>query len=196
MRVLGFLLLLASLPAMAGNEVYKWVDADGGVHYGNEPPKGAKVKPVTGGVTVMPAFKAPEKPAPAPVAAPVPAPAKAEPAARERPPAEAAAQSSSAERAVDAQAQRREKLLDACRKNRGTNCEEEVDAKLDGLDGTTFVPIPGWSQPPIRPSRPAVQLPPKQSSSEASRKRVREAPRKESSGKGDSAQASSSPARK
>ncbi|MEN3111656.1 DUF4124 domain-containing protein [Uliginosibacterium paludis] len=194
MRVLGFLLLLVCLPAIAGNEVYKWVDADGSVHYGNEPPKGAKVKPVSGGVTVMPAFKAPEKPiaAPAPPAAPAAAPARPEPAATERPQGETGAQSSPAERAAELQAARRQKLLDTCRKNRGTNCEEEVDAKIDGLDGTSFVPVPGWSQPPIRPSRP-VQPVAKPASSAPSHKesRVREAPRK-----ADASQSSESPARR
>ncbi len=188
MRVLGFLLLLACMPAVAGNEVYKWVDADGGVHYGNEPPKGAKVKPVTGGVTVMPAFKAPEKP----VAAPTPAPAKTEPAPAERAPADSAVQSAAAERAQDAQAARRQKLIETCRKNRGSNCEEEVDARIDGQDSTNYVPMPGWSQPPIRPSRPAAPVG-KPSSSEPSPKerRVREAPRK-----AETSQSSSSPSRR
>lgn len=36
------LLLLLILPALAGAEIYRWVDEDGDVHYGDRPPKGAE----------------------------------------------------------------------------------------------------------------------------------------------------------
>lgn len=148
MRVLGYLLLFVCLGVQAQNEVYKWVDADGRIQYGDAPPKGVNAKPVSGGVTVMPAFKAP----------PVPNAAK-KPKAEERPAPDAAesvksGSSASESSALSPEEAKRLKLLEACRKNRGANCEEEVETQLRGADTTVFVPIPGWSQPPIQPTPP------------------------------------------
>lgn len=41
----GVLLLLALLAAPAGADVYKWTDAQGKVHYGDQPPSSATLTP-------------------------------------------------------------------------------------------------------------------------------------------------------
>jgi len=142
MRVLGCLLLFMCLGAHAQNEVYKWVDADGRIQYGNEPPKGVNAKPVSGGVTVMPAFKAPAVPSGA-----------AKPKVEERPAPEASGPAKPSVPVLSTEDAKRLKMLEICKKNRGANCEDDVDALLSGADPSAFVPVPGWSQPPIRPSR-------------------------------------------
>lgn len=61
MRILGgsaalMLALLIGVPAMAG--IYKWIDADGTVHYGDRPPgtgDAVEVESPAGGGNVMPA---------------------------------------------------------------------------------------------------------------------------------------------
>ncbi len=42
--------LLAASPAAYG-QLYKWVDADGKVHYGDSPPENAQLKEITGNVS-------------------------------------------------------------------------------------------------------------------------------------------------
>ncbi|MDQ7989641.1 MAG: DUF4124 domain-containing protein [Candidatus Dactylopiibacterium sp.] len=158
-------LLGSSLPALA--QVYKWVDADGSVQYGDKPPKGVKAQPISGGVTVMPAFQAPPAPV-APPAAPATIPAPPVPAA---PPAPAAI---SAPAAVDARAAERARLIEQCLASRGSQCEEEADARLNGVPGTVYVPVPGWSRPPIRPRPPQAEPPAKPANGQ---KPVREAAR-------------------
>jgi len=44
LRLLLFALLIAPLPA--GAEIYKWTDAQGRLHYSDNPPREAKAKPV------------------------------------------------------------------------------------------------------------------------------------------------------
>ncbi|MBS0510778.1 MAG: DUF4124 domain-containing protein [Proteobacteria bacterium] len=49
-------------PALAGDAIYRWVDRDGRVNYGSQPPPGVKAEMLErGGVTVVPA--APARPA-------------------------------------------------------------------------------------------------------------------------------------
>lgn len=153
MRMLGCLLLLACVSVQAGDEVYKWVDADGSIHYGNNPPKGVNARPVGGDVTVVPALTLPLPPKPLPAA--VTPPATATPAA-EAAPAAQEPRSGSAASASSASADelKRRRMIDECERNRGSNCEAEVDARLNGATGTVFVPVPGWSRSPIRPSKP------------------------------------------
>lgn len=133
-------------------DVYKWLDADGKIQYGDAPPKGVNATRVSGGVMVVPAFTPPAATPSAPAAAPAPAEIESGPrsggiSARA---ASSAAASSGANRAEPENL--RERLLEACRRSRGTNCESEVDAQLNGQGGTVFVPVPGWSRPPIRPT--------------------------------------------
>lgn len=136
-------LVLACSGMHAVAQVYKWVDANGGIQYGDAPPKGVKATPVSGGVTVMPAFRPP--PAPEPADAGV---RSAVPDARQTGAASAASSSLSEREA------RKRALLAACVRDRGANCEADVEAQLDGRDTTVYVPVPGWSRPPIVPSRP------------------------------------------
>jgi hypothetical protein len=43
----GLVLLLATLALPAAAEIYKWTDAQGKVHYGDQPPSGSDVKQIT-----------------------------------------------------------------------------------------------------------------------------------------------------
>ncbi|GAB2887591.1 hypothetical protein GCM10027046_14870 [Uliginosibacterium flavum] len=170
MKRIVLLLALSGLALGAQAEIYKWVDADGKIQYGDAPPKEAKTKKVSGGVMVVPAMVVPPPAASAPAAAPAPVKAKPEPEAREegvrsggisiKPEAPAAP----ADPDAVARAEARQRAIDLCRQNRGSNCENEVDAQLYGQAGRTYAPapvvIPGWSQPPIRPSnRPGAKAP-------------------------------------
>ncbi|HEY3646041.1 MAG TPA: DUF4124 domain-containing protein [Gammaproteobacteria bacterium] len=47
MRVLSLLLLCACMAAVSADPLYKWVDADGHVHYSQTPPPGAATKAKT-----------------------------------------------------------------------------------------------------------------------------------------------------
>ncbi|MDB5816159.1 MAG: hypothetical protein JWN23_3276 [Rhodocyclales bacterium] len=158
--LLVFVLCAYALGVQA--EVYKWIDADGKTQYGDAPPKNAKAKVVSGGVTVVPAMVVPQS-APASQSnpegsannertrsgsigrkpdgksdSPVPASAPADPAATARDDA-------------------RMRAIERCKSNRGVDCESEVDAQLNGQPtaGNTYV-IPGWSDPPIRPTHPPL----------------------------------------
>lgn len=127
-------------------EVYKWLDADGKIQYGDAPPKDVKAQKVSGGVTVVPAFSFPSASAPA-----------AKPSAASSSSSEETARDAEARRrqeAADAAAEARRKAIEQCEKNRGVNCEETVDT-TGGTTGssTVFVPTPGWTQPPIVPHR-------------------------------------------
>lgn len=140
------LLMLALLGTTwaAHAEVYKWVDADGKIQYGDDPPKGVKTQKVSGGVTVVPATQFTGKSSSA-----------SKSAAKESTPAEEprqteARQSSSAS-SVDQAAEARRKAIERCEKNRGTDCEEEADS-VALPNGEVYRPVPGWSRPPIRPN--------------------------------------------
>lgn len=39
---IGALFLLAALPALAADGIYRWTDDDGNAHYGDRPPPGAE----------------------------------------------------------------------------------------------------------------------------------------------------------
>ncbi|MDO6385156.1 MULTISPECIES: DUF4124 domain-containing protein [unclassified Uliginosibacterium] len=169
------LCLLGLFAFGAQAEVYKWLDADGKIQYGDTPPKDVKASKVSGGVTVMPAFTPPP-------AAPSPEAAKAAskavgPAAggiTTKPEQESA---SSAAPVSDVEAARL-RMIEACKRNRGVDCEDNVDAQLYGQGGssTVYVPVPGWSQPPIRPT----PKPPAQSSSSSKTAKMAKEPAKKS----------------
>lgn len=164
MKRILLLLALSGLALGAQAEIYKWVDADGKIQYGDAPPKEAKTKKVSGGVMVVPAMVVPSPTVSAPVKA------KPEPEARDE-----GVRTGGISRKTDApaapvdpdaaaRAEARQRAIELCRQNRGSNCENEVDAQLYGQAGKTYVPvpvvIPGWSQPPIQPSnrRPAPEV--------------------------------------
>lgn len=169
---LALMLFWMALPLHA--EVYKWIDAEGKVQYGDAPPKGAKASKVSGGVMVVPAFSAPAAPASAPAAPAAAAPANAPVAAG----ISAKPSSSAASSALSVREEMRQRLIEACQRNRGADCEKEADAQLNGQGDTVFVPIPGWSRPPIRPT-PKARPEPSRASSSASAKAARIGPKDE-----------------
>jgi hypothetical protein len=139
-------LLASLLPLLVQADVYKWVDAEGRTHYSNVPPKNVKTRRVeAGGVTVVPALVVPPAPvasvsaplavASAPVAAS--APAVVEPEARVSAPLPpVAAASAGGERA----------------KSPGPVSAPPPASASEPLPSVDeFKPMPGWSQPPIRP---------------------------------------------
>ena len=169
--LLLFALCACAFGAQAG--VYKWIDEAGKVQYGDAPPKNAKAKVVSGGVTVVPATAIPTPPAPK-------AKPEGEPgdeAARAGRSGSAGLKPSSAEAKRDdgaapisaqpdpgaaaREAATRARAIERCKASRGVDCENEVDAQLYGRPAPTAVPmpgyapgaLPGWSQPPIRPAR-------------------------------------------
>ena len=163
MKRIVLLLALSGFALGAQAEIYKWVDADGKIQYGDAPPKEAKTKKVSGGVMVVPAMVVPAaKAKPKANAEPEPE-AKPEPVAKDegvrgggisiKPEGSAAPVDPDAA----ARAEARQRAIELCRQSRGTNCESEVDAQLAaqgaGVTAPAPVVIPGWSQPPIRPSR-------------------------------------------
>ncbi|MFT4174925.1 MAG: DUF4124 domain-containing protein [Rhodocyclaceae bacterium] len=131
-------------PAAAG-EVYKWVDADGGIHYGDAPPANTKTQRVEDRITVVPARPA------------VPA----RPVAPERPAAPASVppveQAAPTEQVTDSQ---RERLIAQCQSNRGVDCEAEVDA-MRGTNWDGSVSYGTWPIWIATPPRPAPEHPPK-----------------------------------
>lgn len=174
----GLLILALGVCAIgAQGEIYKWVDADGKVQYGDVPPKEIKTKKVSGGVTVVPAAVL--------TTGGVSAPAKTKAseetgddegmrAAIRRKTETAASSSASASRSSSDPV--RQRLVEQCERNRGSNCENEADAQLNNQlnarPATVFVPVPGWSQPPIRPRHPPVE----QHASSSSERSYRVAP--------------------
>lgn len=70
MRRILSILMLALLPAVTAAGVYKWVDADGTVHFGDTPPPGAEEVHVPKPQTYTPAPYAPITPRPEAPAAP------------------------------------------------------------------------------------------------------------------------------
>ncbi|MDP5239762.1 DUF4124 domain-containing protein [Uliginosibacterium sp. 31-16] len=150
------LIVLCACALSAQAEIYKWVDADGKIQYGDVPPKGTQTKKVSGGVTVVPAIVVPP-PAPAEPAAPRKSVAKDE-AGEVRgggisPSAEASEPADT--RVSDPRAERRKQLIEQCQRERRGNCENEADNQLNNPP----VVIPGWNQPPIRPAHRPVPPP-------------------------------------
>lgn len=153
----------ASFATAARAEVYKWIDDAGKVQYGDAPPKSAKAKVVSGGVTVVPATVIPPTPAVAP--------AKPDSASRDDSTRTSAANrtpnanttpsatpaSATPDPATAAREEARQKAIERCKSGRGVDCENEVDAQPNGQPVAVNPPgyLPGWSQPPIRPHRPS-----------------------------------------
>ncbi|MBS1209591.1 MAG: hypothetical protein H6R19_1989 [Proteobacteria bacterium] len=162
------LMMLCASACTVQAEVFKWVDAEGKIQYGDDPPKNVKAQKISGGVTVVPAIVVP-------AAASAPQGKTRTEAVDEgtrgaisrKPESVSAAASAPAELTAAARAEARQKAIELCQQNRGSNCENEVDAQLYGLSGTVFVPVPGWSQPPIRPIQRHVPEPKPQQSATA-----------------------------
>jgi len=155
-NLLVFALCACATGAQA--EVYKWIDADGKTQYGDAPPKNVKAKVVSGGVTVVPALITPPAPATGSKAA---GDAGGEGGQKEgnvsKSDGSPAPASTAPDPALAARAEARMKAIERCKKNRGVDCENEVDAELNGEPGLGYVQ--GWSQPPIRPvHRPAPPI--------------------------------------
>ncbi|PAS95855.1 MAG: hypothetical protein CGU28_11090 [Candidatus Dactylopiibacterium carminicum] len=149
------LLTLALLAGLVQAELYKWVDAEGHVHYSDTPPINGKAQPVRDGVSVVPAL--PPQTAPdATLATPSQASAISRPAVT-----------------TGTSATERQRLIERCEQNRGTDCVLEADNILRGGAGTVYVPVPVLVQPP-RPPRP-----PASSSSASSSRRAWSAVRPE-----------------
>jgi uncharacterized protein DUF4124 len=131
------LALFAMEPATVLAEVYKWTDEQGRVHYGDRPPPGVKTDKVEGAVTV------------------VPTPQAAAPLGDKKPPTPDAdsdrlkEENDQLRRAAKAEEDReaeRRRQIDECQRNRGVDCEQEVD----GESGTPGY-IPPYQRPPLRP---------------------------------------------
>lgn len=171
MKRIVLLLALSGFALGAQAEIFKWVDADGKIQYGDAPPKEAKTKKVSGGVTVVPAMVVPAPPKAKAKLKPEPEPeAEARPEPKPRPEPvvsdegvrsgginikpDAPAVPTDPDAAARAEA--RQRAIELCRQSRGSNCENEVDAQLAAQGAPVAAPapvvIPGWSQPPIRPS--------------------------------------------
>ncbi|MEC5398010.1 DUF4124 domain-containing protein [Uliginosibacterium sp. H1] len=158
--------LLAAALLTAGSvqaQTYKWVDAQGRTHYGDSPPPGVRARVVEGGVNVV---TRPPQPAggSAPTASPAPA---AAPQRAAQAPAAAAATD-------DDRAAQRQRMIERCERNRGVDCEDEVDAMLDGVPDDSYAEWPVYARPPLwpggrpppkprppRPPRPKAEEPPR-----------------------------------
>jgi hypothetical protein len=146
-------------------EVYKWIDADGKVQYGDSPPKNANAKVVSGGVTVVPAIVVPKAVATPPAQAAT-TPDDGGRGSDARKADDKSGQSSvSASQAAAAQAEARAKAIERCKSDRRTDCESGTDAQPNakptvgfGADGFEM-----WrkqtDQPANRPDSKAAPKP-------------------------------------
>jgi hypothetical protein len=143
-----FIALGCAAPAASAAELYKWVDEKGQTHYSDQPPAGRAAKEVKDApVSVIPGPDYKESP---PAAGPVQSPTTA------------AATGADADRA---RAERRQKLIEECQRNRGVDCERQVDLGYYGAGGEIVQDdgyyYPGYAyppvvRPPVRPRPPAT----------------------------------------
>ncbi|GAA5179768.1 hypothetical protein GCM10025771_22660 [Niveibacterium umoris] len=144
MRTAPLLFMLVTMfatPTLA--EVWKWTDSEGHTHYGDTPPAGVKASKVgDAGVSVVPAITGDDSRPPTPQV----------PAAPARPPAPEV-KGSGTNTAADAEA-RRQRMIERCEKDRGVDCEENVDRMLDGSPGVSpgAADYPVWIAPPPHPA--------------------------------------------
>ncbi|MCX9155017.1 DUF4124 domain-containing protein [Niveibacterium sp. 24ML] len=155
-KIAAFLCMTLGFSAPAAAELWKWVDAQGQTHYSDTPPADVKASPVGGGISVIPSLEAPAAPAkPAPPSPPT-APAAA---------SGGNAQTGGSNSAAELKA-KRARMIERCEKDRGVDCEESVDAMLDGPIPRHYEQ-PVWvypypQRPPIRPHpRPPAKPAPK-----------------------------------
>ena len=145
-------LLASLLPLLVQADVYKWVDAEGRTHYSNVPPKNVKTRRVEGGgVTVVPALVVPPAPV-ANVSAPgIAAPEAASAPASVEPETRVSAPVGVAPRAAASAVASGERAYDPAPAPVASVSEPMPDVEA-------FKPMPGWSQPPIRPRGNSKQV--------------------------------------
>jgi hypothetical protein len=163
---------LCSCAVSASAEVYKWIDADGKIQYGDAPPKNVKATVVSGGVTVVPAIVIPQAqsgPNAVPEGKAIDEGARGN--AGRKPDDNAAQVNALADQAAAAREEARARAIARCKANRGVDCENEVDAELNGEPGAGYVQ--GWSLPPVRPHHPIASTPRPHSSSSSAMLMVR-----------------------
>ena len=144
-------LLASLLPLLVQADVYKWVDAEGRTHYSNVPPKNVKTRRVEGGgVTVVPALVVPPAPV-ANVSAPgIAAPEAASAPASVEPETRVSAPVGVAPRAAASAVASGERAYDPAPAPAPAPAPvASVSEPMPGVED--FKPMPGWSQPPIRP---------------------------------------------
>ncbi|WP_341675795.1 DUF4124 domain-containing protein [Niveibacterium sp. SC-1] len=150
------LLCIALSFGAAQAQVYKWQDEKGRTIYGDTPPSGVKASPVEAPITVIHDDNAPPL---APTAPEAPAAQRA-PEAPRAPAAYSSPNSADQERAA-----KRERMIARCKADRGVDCEDEVDALLDGPANLAYPDeYPYWVHtrpprplPPPRPPKPPVK---------------------------------------
>jgi len=139
------MLALAALLIATGAaaQVYRWTDAHGRTVYGDKPPPGVNAQKVENSVSVVPGLNIDPAVTQAPRTTP--------PTAVETRPA---APGNTSE---ESRAERRARMIARCKANRGVDCEDRIDALLDGPipDAQGTYPIWGWRYhrpvPPIAP---------------------------------------------
>lgn len=136
-RVASLMLLLLGVSWAVHAEVYKWFDADGKVQYGNNPPKGVNAKPISGGVTVVPAMKF----------------KKAGTVSDEEHSSAASDREKEGRNMASGQEVEADKKEASASAGKGqASSKPGKDSTLILPNGQTYKPMPGWSTPPIRPS--------------------------------------------
>ena len=118
--------LLLSCGSVPAQQIYKWTDANGEVHYTDTPPPGAKAEPVHIEKNVIqegkPASPASNRPRPG-----VPA---SSPAANQPPGAPASAPAAGRSTMTPEQAALRQRRIAECERNNGIDCAHQVDVQL------------------------------------------------------------------
>lgn len=138
---LVFAPLLVSSPTSA--DIEKWVDREGRVHYGDQPPSWANATPVVVRPNVIETD---------PVATPV--------SVTKRP---AATRKRTSPVSADRERGDIKAYIEQCRKNRGVYCEREARAMIDGPATVLFpgdpliFPRPDLRPPPPPPPRPVPE---------------------------------------
>lgn len=122
-------------------DVEKWIDPDGGVHYGDRPPAGVDAVPVPVRPNVIETDQ---------ITQPIPA---GERRAQPEPFVE------STPAAVSAQRKDIQSYIELCRKNRGLDCEREARQMIDGPASVSFPGDPAvFPRPDVKPTPPGLPL--------------------------------------
>jgi hypothetical protein len=137
---LKLLLATATLlfSGVAAADVEKWVDPDGQVHYGDQPPSGADSRPVEVRPNVIEIERS------------------ASPTVIDKQPAqtESRTQTTAPEPRKDLEA-----YIKQCRENRGVDCEEEARQMIDGPAPVIFPGDPAvFPRPDVKPPPPGLPL--------------------------------------
>lgn len=141
--------LLTGIAAIAdsasANEISKWVDRDGGVHYGDQPPAWVDATPVKVQPNVIDTG-ADE------------APSIQSQLARSKRSAVSQQRARRQEKALPERAELRA-YVEQCRRNRGVDCEWEARAMIDGPATVLFPGDPTiFARPDVKPPPPGLPL--------------------------------------